>query len=105
MKTVEEHNFIQIPNFVADYWLSVLTPSEFKVLFCIYRHISKDDKASCRLSYDEMRRATGLTKRTMIRAVEQLIKHSLINKTPHKDERGRQCNEYKFCMPILGGTA
>lgn len=83
---ITEPNYTQIPNVIFDYWMSVLTPAEFKVLLCICRKTFGWQKKRDRISLRQIEKMTGLGKSSIIKNVEKLIELSLVIKIKSKDE-------------------
>jgi phage replication O-like protein O len=83
---IEAPNYTQIPNVIFDYWMTRLTPAEFKVLLCICRKIFGWHKYKDLISLRQIEQMTGLAKSSIVKNIETLIELGLINKIKSKDE-------------------
>lgn len=100
MSNIEKPNFTQIPNVVFDYWMPLLSAHEFTVLSCMCRKIFGWHKTSDRISTRQLERATGISRKTVIKVIDKLVDYSLVKKFKYSDQNGNQCNEYQLCVSI-----
>lgn len=70
--------FTRIPNIILDEWMSKMQPSSFKVLMAICRKIYGWRKKSDYISLSQIKKSTGLDKRTIIRSIQELEEKNLI---------------------------
>jgi hypothetical protein len=77
---VQKPNFSPVPNVIFDRWMAVLSNSEFKVLSCFFRSSLSDSDKDRTPSIIDIKRMTGLGKRTIKESVLTLMAHGLILK-------------------------
>jgi len=88
-------NYTQIPNTIFDYWMSRLTPPDFKVLMCICRKTFGWRKDSDLISISQIVRATGLSRRAVFSSLNSLcLKKIIIKKTSVTNLGDSAPNEY-----------
>lgn len=94
--SIPHPNFTQIPNVIFDYWWSRLTSSEAKIVGIMCRKIYGWHKTSDCISLTQLENTTGMTRKTILKAIDGLMDHGLILKAKYSDEYGNQSNEYRF---------
>src|SRR5574338_299545 len=80
MTNVYIPNSAAIPNILFDYWMSRLSPAEFKVLMAIARKTYGWNKQKDRISLRQLTELTGLHKNGVIKATERLAEIGLVLK-------------------------
>lgn len=83
-------NFTQIPNIVFDYWMPILSNTEFKVLLYICRETFGWQRAKKNISLKCLGEKTGLSKSTVCTSLKKLIELKLVisihSKPTHGDD-------------------
>lgn len=85
-KEVLAPNFTPVPNVFFDYWMTILSPAEFKILLCICRKTFGWHKDKDRISLRQIVNMTELNKSTVVKGIDKLIEFDLVLKTKFKDE-------------------
>lgn len=93
-------NYTQMPNVIFDYWQAILSPSQFSVLLCICRKTFGWHKVSDNISSKQIEAKTGLSKHTIIGAIDKLIELKLIIKIKSKTSDGDDAPN-KFLINVL----
>lgn len=97
-------NYTQIPNNFFDYWMSVLSPAEFKVLMCISRKTFGWSKRYDAIPIKQIEKLTGLSRQGIIKNIESLIQHGLITKIKSKTDDGDDAiNRYEINVNTVEG--
>lgn len=86
MSSPYKPNTASMPNILFDYWMSRLSPGEFKVLMGIARKTFGWNKQRDRISLRQLTELTGLHKSNVIKCCESLIELGLVIKIKSKDE-------------------
>ena len=81
-------NSTQIPNVFFDYWMGVLSHSEFKILMAISRKTFGWHKKRDSISRTQIVNLTGLNRDTVRRGIKKLEEHSLLIKYEQKSKLG-----------------
>ena len=81
-------NTAAIPNVLFDYWMSRLTPAQFKVLMCVARKTYGWRKHWDLISIKQIMEMTGLSKQGCVDAMDVLIGHGLVKKIKSKTPDG-----------------
>lgn len=81
-------NTSQIPNVIFDYWMGILSPSEFKVLMCICRKTFGWHKDSDRISRAQIVKMTGLSRDNVRKSLSMLEEIGLIKKFEQFNSQG-----------------
>lgn len=81
-------NSASIPNILFDYWMSQLTPGEFKVLMAIARKTYGWHKTRDSISLRQIEDLTGLARKSISQMIEALVARDLIIKIKSKTEWG-----------------
>lgn len=89
-------NFTQIPNVVFDYWMAILSPTEFTILSCLCRKTFGWHKTSEVISKNQIVKLTRIGKRSVDNAIDTLEKHGLVIKTSRQNEYGTLPNVYSL---------
>lgn len=83
-------NTAPIPNVIFDYWMSRLSPAEFKVLMCVARKTYGWHKIKDAISLTQMEKMSGLSRFGIGKCLKTLIEKNLVikikNKTPKGDD-------------------
>jgi len=87
-KKITAPNYTQIPNVIFDYWMAILSPSEFKVLLMICRKTFGWHRESIQLSRTVISKLTNLNRDTVLIAIKSLITHGLVLKVERFTEHG-----------------
>jgi len=95
---IVEPNYTQIPNIIFDYWMAVLSQSEFKILMCVCRKTFGWHKTSDHISRNQLVKMTGMSANTVQTAIEKLESIGLLFKTQSQNEYGHQPNNYSLCV-------
>lgn len=99
MTKIQAPNYTQIPNIVIDYWSSVLTPAEFKVLIFICRKTFGFQKKSDKISLSQIMKANKLSDRGALNCIETLEKKHKLLKVKRKKKPGRNdMNTYSLVI-------
>jgi len=91
-------NFTQIPNIIIDEWIPKLKPTSGIVLLILCRKIYGWHKTSDLISLSQLCNCTGLSKPTVLSALEELSFHGLIEKHSFKDEFGHKPNKFSLSV-------
>ncbi len=81
-------NTSSIPNILFDYWMTRLSPAEFKVLMCIARKTYGWNKSRDLISIKQIEGMTGLHRSGIIKNVDKLVEIGLVNKVKSKTSDG-----------------
>lgn len=81
-------NTTQIPNVFFDYWMGVLTHTQFKVLMAIARKTFGWHKRSDAISRKQIEGLTGCSRDSVRKAIAVLEEHNLLNKIMQKSKFG-----------------
>lgn len=99
MTKIQAPNYTQIPNVIMDYWGSVLTPAEFKVLIFICRKTFGFQKKSDKISLSQIMKANKLSDRGALNCIETLEKKYKLLKVKRKKKPGRNdMNTYSLVI-------
>lgn len=83
----------------------VLTPSEKLVLFCLANFANDNNDLLCCPSYYTLEKKSGLSRRAIIRIIEQLCKEGVLIKNKIDNSNGaHSSNQYFFNEEALGGS-
>ena len=95
---IQAPNFTQVPNVVIDHWQSFFKSGPaFAVLVQICRKTFGWHKSRDRISLQQLEKGTGFSRKTVIKAIDELIKQNLIIKFKSKTELGDDApNEYEI---------
>jgi DNA-binding MarR family transcriptional regulator len=69
-----------IDTLMRDLVLHDRSPASYLVYLCIYRHTHAENRPSAAISYSVLAEATGLSKRSVQKAVARLLERRLIRK-------------------------
>ena len=90
--TITAPNYTQIPNAVLDHWSLQLSHKSYILLliFCrrIFGYSSQRDSLSVQLSYKDLERLSGFSRKTLTEATVELEKHNLIKVNRSLDTDG-----------------
>ena len=81
-------NTTHIPNVIFDYWMSRLSPGEFKILMCICRKTFGWQKESDKISRSQIVEMTGLSREGVRKSLSILEDYGLILKTEQFNTQG-----------------
>jgi predicted HTH transcriptional regulator len=102
-----------IPNILFDEYLSHVSESELKVLLVVirqtlgwYNKVTKKRKYRDRISHSQFREKTGLSSRSITRAIDRLVIRKLIEVTDFRgrvvllpgERKGKTCLQYRCLM-------
>ena len=85
---IHEPNTTQIPNVILDFWIHELDPIEFKVLLLICRKTMGWHKKKDKISIPSISDSTGVSDRTIQRAINRLIGLKLVCRNFNKKQYG-----------------
>lgn len=85
---IPESNYCPIPNIVFDYWMSILTHAEFKVLCAICRKTFGWRKGEDYISIKQIEILTGVSRRSIQDCIHVLENHGLIEIIQSKTRDG-----------------
>lgn len=91
---IQEPNYTPIPNVVFDYWMPRLSLAAQSILFAICRKTFGWKKTSDTISKNQLIKATGISKNTIQKAIEELESYNLLIKHSNSNEYGNQPNTY-----------
>jgi hypothetical protein len=100
MNVILPPNYTQIPNVIFDYWMPKLKPTEGYVLLILCRKIFGWHKTSDTISANQLVKATGLSKPTVIASLKELEALGLILKIQSAGQFGCLPNEFKLNISI-----
>ena len=86
--SIPVQNYTQMPNVIFDHWQAILSPSQFSVLLCICRKTFGWHKFEDNISCKQIEAKTGLSKHTILSAIDKLIEYNLIIKIKSKTSDG-----------------
>lgn len=89
-------NSIQLPHSICDFWMSNLSPAEFKILVCIYRKCYASQNLKNSISLKQIQDMTGLSNRGIQKSLKPLLQYGLIQKD--QPEIGNEIAKYKLCF-------
>ena len=92
-------NCVQIPNNLCDYWMSRLTPAEFKVIICLYRKCFAWYEVQKKISLSQIQEMTGLSRKGIIENIKSLVNYGLIGKKQFGSEN--EIVNYEVCCVSL----
>lgn len=95
-KRIISPNFTQIPNVIFDYWIKKLDHSIFKVLLHLCRKTFGWHTEKVNISKKVLAEETGVSKRTVDKAIEILISYELIECYQVMKENEYSVNCYKI---------
>lgn len=105
----------QVPNFLLDTYLPQLTESELKILLTVIRQTigwmdkrTGGRKVRDRISVQQFRKKTGLSKRTIAKAVQSLLQKALIQVSDFHgkelklplERKGKSWLYFAFTLPV-----
>lgn len=95
-------NTTQVPNVIFDYWMSRLSPAEFKVLLCICRKTFGWHKMRDSISLSQIEKATGLSHFGVSKIINSLVDLKLIIKVNTKNSDNiYETNQYEINVLCL----
>jgi len=95
-------NYTQVPNIIFDYWMKVLSSSEFVILLFICRKTFGWHETKETLSLKFISSQTGISKTVVIKCLCKLIEHGLIFKIMSTCPiYGNQANEYGIDVKVM----
>ena len=96
-KKIFAPNYSPIPNVIFDYWMTILSHVEFKVLLFICRKTFGWHKERDRISLSQLEEGTGSCRKNIVIAINSLIEHGLIEKKV-EGENGTQKTSYEVVI-------
>ena len=99
VRRAKKPTYTKCPNVFLDYWMPRLGHAELKVLLAITRKTFGWGKEleGDPISYSQLMRATGLSKKPIIKAIESLEERQLIRKIKSKAEnQSNETNVYEI---------
>ncbi len=96
-------NITKIPNIYLDYWISILKPSDFKILIFICFRNKGNSEISSHISITEFVDFTGLSRNTVKWSIEDLRNFGLINQFK-SDKPNIESFKYSFNINIISRT-
>ena len=98
----EDKNFTQIPNIVFEYWMAELSLAQFKVFLCICRKLYGWHKTQDKISISQIMKMTGLSKRAIIKIINELVEIDLIIAIKSKEAVGdKACTEFLIQEKVM----
>ena len=98
-KSIEAPTYTQIPNVIFDYWMPILSGPQFAVLLHICRKTFGWHQKEDAISLTQFEKATDLTRKTVIAALDALIEHGLVEKN-----KATSTNTYKIIITSGANT-
>lgn len=91
--------FLRLPRHISSYWLGNLSPSCSSLLLAISENTLGWQKESDLISNYQLKKLTGLSEKTIVRARKKLVELGLITYAESYSKRGdRQANRYGICI-------
>lgn len=92
-------NCLQVPNNLCEYWMSKLTPAEFKVIMCIYMKCFAWFSGEKSISLSQIEEMTGLSKKGIINNLKSLVNYGLIKRKQYNSDN--EIVNYEVCFTNL----
>lgn len=91
--------FLRLPRYISSYWLGNLRPSCSSLLLAISENTLGWQKESDLISNYQLKKLTGLSEKTIVRARKKLVELGLITYAESYSKRGdRTANRYGICI-------
>lgn len=75
-----EANFSQIPNYLFDVVMPMVSPSEWVVLCFVARKTYESHKDKNQISFSQIAKGTGISQRTVVTATNSLVSQGFLSR-------------------------